>query len=122
MLLAATTTAEVEQEVFQLKAGKAPGPDGFTTNFFHFFWDIVQNEVWEVVEESKSTHWLLPALNATFITLIPKEDRDALPSEYRPIALCNLIYKIISKVIANRMKKLLPLIISPEQTRYVEGR
>ena len=75
MLLAATTTAEVEQVVFKLKARKFPGPDGFTTNFFHFFWDIIQNEVWEVVEESRSTQKMLPYLNATFITLNPKDDR-----------------------------------------------
>ena len=49
MLLTTTSLAEVEKEVFQLKEGKAPGPDGFTTNFFHFFWETIQNEVWDVV-------------------------------------------------------------------------
>ena len=54
--------------------------------------------------------------------MVPKEDSVASPNKYIPIALCNVIYKIISKVIANRMKKLLPLIISLEKTGYVEGR
>ena len=67
-------------------------------------------------------HWLLPSLNATFIALIPKEEESCTPDKFRPIALCNIIYKIISKVIANRLKPLLPLLISQEQAGYVEGR
>ena len=67
-------------------------------------------------------HWVLPALNSTFIALVPKEATSNKPEKYRPIALCNVIYKLISKVIANRLKPLLPLLISPEQTGYVEGR
>jgi len=106
----------------QLKDGKAPRPDGFTANFFHEFWDLIKAEVWELVEESRSTHWVLPALNSTFIALVPKEAESHKPEKYRPIALCNVIYKLISKVIANRLKPLLPLLISPEQTGYVEGR
>ena len=67
-------------------------------------------------------HWILPSLNATFIALILKEEQPSKPEKFRPIALCNMIYKFISKVIANRLKPLMPLLISPEQTGYVEGR
>jgi len=67
-------------------------------------------------------HWILPSLNTTFITLIPKAEESNTPDKYRPIALCNVIYKLISKVLANRLKPLLPILISPEQTGYVEGR
>jgi len=90
--------------------------------FFHKFWDLIKFEVWQVVEESRTLRWLYPGLNATFIALIPKGEDSITPDKYRPIALCNLIYKIISKVIATRLKPLLPLIISPEQSGYVEGR
>lgn len=65
--------------------------------------------------------WILPSLNATFLALIPKGDEPNTPEKYKPIALCNVIYKLISKVLANRLKPLLPLLISLEQTRYVEG-
>jgi len=65
---------------------------------------------------------MLPGMNATFIALIPKEAHHSTPYKFRPIALCNIIYKIVSKVIASRLKLLLPLIISPEQSGYVEGR
>ena len=75
-----------------------------------------------MVEESRTLHWLLPALNSTFIALIPKEENIRTPDKFRPIALCNVIYKVISKVIANRLKPLLALLISQEQSGYVEGR
>lgn len=113
---------EVEDAMAQLKDGKAPGPDRFTANFFHEFWELISTEVWELVEESRSMHWILPSLNSTFLALIPKGDESNTPEKYMPIALCNVIYKLISKVLANRLKPLLPLLISPEQTGYVEGR
>lgn len=74
------------------------------------------------MEESRTLRWMYPGLNATFINLIPKEGDSNTPDKYRPIALCNIIYKIASKIIASRLKVLLPLIISPEQTGYVEDR
>jgi hypothetical protein len=78
--------------------------------------------VWEVVEESRASGVVLPALNATFLTLIPKEERVTNPKHFRPIALCNVIYKVITKVIATRLKPILPYLISNEQSGYVEGR
>eukprot|EP00253_Pinus_taeda_P012160 PITA_12160 len=64
---------------------------------------------------------MYPGLNATFLALIPKSAEANKPEKYRPIALSNITYKIVSKVIANRLKPLLPLLISPEQSGYVEG-
>jgi hypothetical protein len=116
------TQEEVNQAVKTMPPGKAPGPDGFTTDFFHYCWDLIKHEVWEVIEESRASGLVLPALNATFLTLIPKEERVTNPKQFRPIALCNVIYKIITKVIANRLKPILPFVISKEQAGYVEGR
>eukprot|EP00253_Pinus_taeda_P003053 PITA_03053 len=122
LLLRPILMQEVDDAMSQLKEGKAPGPDGFTTTFFHTFWDLLKHEVWQIVEESRNLHWLLPSLNSTFIALIPKEEDSITHDKYKPIALCNVIYKVISKVIANRLKPLLPLLISLEQSGYVEGR
>jgi hypothetical protein len=102
--------------------GKAPGPDGFTTDFFHYYWDMIREEVWQVVEESRTSGQVLLTLNATFLTLIPKEERVTHPKQYRPISLCNVIYKIITKVIATHLKPILPFVISKEKVGYVEGR
>jgi hypothetical protein len=74
------------------------------------------------VDESHKKQWVLPAFNATFLTLIQKEDNAASPSKYRPISLCNVVYKIITKVISNRLKPLLTILISQKQMGYVEGR
>ena len=101
--------------------GKASGPDGFTSNFFHYFWDLIKEEVFEIIEESRDKKGVLKAFNATFLTLISKEAGADSPDKFRPIALCNVIYKIISKVIANRLKPLLPNLICPEQSRFVES-
>eukprot|EP00253_Pinus_taeda_P021755 PITA_21755 len=122
LLLKPISMQEVETTAFSLKAGKAPGPDGFTSNFFHYFWELIKWEVWKIAEESRSMRWMYPGLNATFIALIPKSEESNRPDKYRPIALCNIIYKIISKVVALRLKPVLPHIISPEQSGYVEGR
>jgi hypothetical protein len=108
------TQEEVDQAVKYMPLGKAPGPDGFTTDFFHHCWDLIKKDVWEVVEESRTSVVVLPALNATFLTLIPKEERVTNPKEFRPIALCNIIYKIITKVVANRLKPILTHVISKE--------
>ena len=102
--------------------GKASGPDSFTSNFFHFFWDLVKEDVLNIVEEFRTKKGVLKAFNATFLTLIPKEVGADTLDKFRPIPLCNVIYKIISKVIANRLKPLLPMLISPEQSGFVEGR
>lgn len=119
LLLKPVKLQEVENAVHQLKEGKAPRPDGFTSNFFHNFWELIKLEVWQIVEESRTMRWMLPAMNATFIALIPKEAHSNTPDKFRPIALCNIIYKIVSKIVASRLKPLLPLLISPEQSGYV---
>ena len=63
--------------------------------------------------------WL--ALNATFLTLIPKENKPSTPSKFHPIALYNVLYKIITKIISNHLNPLVPSLISMEQTSYMEG-
>ena len=105
-----------------MSQGKSPSPDGFTSNLFHFFWDMIKEEVWAIVEESQKRKGVLKAFNAMFLSLIPKGEGTDTIGKFRPISLCNVIYKIVSKVIENRLKPLLPGLISPEQSGFVEGR
>ena len=86
------------------------------------FWHIVGDNVVSVVLEFLNTSYLLPDLNHTYIVLIPKIKNPVKVSDYRPISLCNVIYKIIAKVLANRLKQVLPYIISPTQSALVPRR
>ena len=74
------------------------------------------------VLEFLNTGYMIPDLNRTYIVLIPKIKNSVKVSNYRPISLCNVIYKIIAKVLANRLKQILPQIISPTQSAFVPGR
>jgi hypothetical protein len=103
---------EIDQVLQEMPNRKAPGPDGFTVDFFKSCWDIFKHDVYRVVEDSRRSTSILKALNATMIALIPKENEAKTPYWYRPIALCNVVYKIISKVIENRLKPLLPTLVS----------
>lgn len=121
-LLRVVSMEEVEEAVKSMPNDKALGPDGFIINFYKACWPTIKTEVWEVVEDSRRSCSILKSLNSTFLALIPKEEEANSLEKFRPIALCNVIYKIISKVIANRLKSILPELISEEQSGYVEGR
>ena len=91
-------------------------------DFFKACWDIVKLDILNVVEDSRGSKTILKSLNTSFISMIPQQDLAQIADKYRPIALCNVVYKIISKVVANRLKPLLPSLVSEEQSGYVEGR
>lgn len=92
---------------------KSAGPDGSNVDFFKACWNIVKQEILQVVEDSKRHRTILKALNSSFIALIPKQELAQTPNRFRPIALCIVVYK--SKVVANRLKPLLPTLVSGEQ-------
>jgi hypothetical protein len=75
-----------------------------------------------MVEESRKKGRVIGALNATFLSLIPKSENPGNFGDYRPIALCNPLYKIITKIISNTIKSLLSFGISKEQFGFLEGR
>lgn len=84
-------------------------------------WDLVKEEIWEVVEESSRTGWILKTFNVTFLSLIPKEHGVDSPGKFMSISLCNVILKIITEVMANRLKPLMSGLVSPEQSGFIEG-
>lgn len=87
---------------------KSSGPDGFTVEFFQAAWSIVGGE-FVIAVQSFFHYGLLPReINATVLNLIPKKTDDSTMEGYRPIACCNLIYKVISKILANKLKEILP--------------
>ena len=108
--------------VFQMGPTKALGPDGMNALFYQKFWHIVGNDVMNAVLDFLNNGVMLPNLNHPNIVLIPKVKNPEKMSKYRLISLCNVVYKIISKVLANRLKQVLPDIISPTQSAFVPGR
>ena len=110
--------SEVDLALKQMNPLKAPGPDGMPPLFFQQFWPTIGEEVSEAVLNCLNSGMIPHSINRTFITLIPKVKSPVRVSEFRPIALCNTLYKIISKVLANRLKKLLPSVISETQSAF----
>ena len=117
-LLFPITQEEVNDTMQQTPTGKALRPDGFTVDFFHNYWHFIKADVWQIVEESHKTLGILFAFNSKFLTLIPKEDKETTAQAFPPIALCKVIFKLIT----NQIKPLLPNLVSKDQTGYVEGR
>ena len=110
---------KVAQQMYPLKA---PGPDGMRPLFFQHFWPTCGAVVSKMVLDFLNQGIPPPNFNETHIVLISKIKEPKRVTDYRPISLCNVTYKIVSKVIANRLKKILPSIISETQSAFVHGR
>lgn len=101
--------------VYNIGADKAPGPDGLTTSFYQQCWDIVGEDGIREVKHFFLTSLMRPGVNHTNICMIPKIDKPITLSDYRPIALCNILYKIISILVVSRLKGFLDKIVSISQ-------
>ncbi|CAJ2636059.1 unnamed protein product [Trifolium pratense] len=113
---------EFKDVVFSMEADKCPGPDGFNPGFYHNFWDLCGNEIFEAGCSWLECGAFPPSLNSTNIALIPKGDSQASMKDWRPISLCNVLYKIVAKVLANRLKPILEKCISENQSAFIPGR
>ena len=101
---------------------KGPGPNGMPPLFFQTYWTDLSMDVTHVVLSCLNSCSILKSINHTFITLIPKVNNLEKVSNFRPISFCNVIYKIISKLIANRLKPVLNSIISETQSAFIANR
>nr|ABN08038.1 RNA-directed DNA polymerase (Reverse transcriptase) [Medicago truncatula] len=99
-----------------------PGPDGLNSAFYHRFWKELGGEIFFVASSWLTSGSFPPELNATHIVLAPKGDNPEYMKDLRPISLCNVLYKIISKVLANRLRPLIDKWISTEQAAFVPSR
>lgn len=95
--------------------GKILGPDGILVEFYLGLFEILEQDLSDVVEESMNYGKVLGALNLTFITMIPKKQDDITFVDYRPIYLWNMIYKLISKIIFTKLKGILSNIVLDEK-------
>jgi hypothetical protein len=121
-LLMAFTAEEVHVALRQMAPLKAPGPDGLSAGFFIDNWSAVGEDVCKIVLNVLNSGVMNIGMNFTHIALVPKITNPVKVTDFRPISLCNVIYKLISKVLANRLKVWLPKIISPYQSAFIQGR
>ncbi|KAL0313359.1 UNVERIFIED_CONTAM: hypothetical protein Sradi_5735200 [Sesamum radiatum] len=112
---------EIKQAIFDIDETKAPRPDGYSLGFFKAAWLVVGREVTQAILEFFSTGRLLKQVNATLISLIPKVSTPTVVGEFRPISCCNVLYKVITKVLVQRMRSILDKLISPSQNAFVPG-
>ena len=113
---------EVETALKSMGPLKAPGPDGFNPLFFQAQWKQVSGNVIDFVRKVFENPCLIREVNQTFLVLIPKVPNPEFIRDFRPISLCNVIYKLITKIIVNRIKPVMSTIISPNQCSFVPGR
>lgn len=97
---------EVHTALFEMSPSKAMGKDVFNTFFYQNNWDTIGDSVWELISKAFETGIFPTEINATLLVLIPKIDSPENLSQFRPISLCNVLYKVITKVLANRMKRI----------------
>lgn len=116
------TDIEIKNVVFQLGGSKAPGPDGFSDLFYQHSWDVVGGQVCDLVKDFFHNGFSLENLNITNLVLIPKVENPESVGNFRPISLCNFSYKVVSKVITNRLKDIMPKITSENRRAFVPGR
>ena len=116
------TKTEIDDVIPQLGALRAPGPDGYQALFYQKNWALVADKVYEMVLQALQGKGLPQGINSTHIALLPKIQTPETAAHFRPIGLCNVSYKIITKVIVNRLKPILPILISNTQASFVPGR
>ena len=112
----------MKQALNQMGPLKAPGPDSMAPIFYQRYWHIVGNDLIASILACLKDGSLLKKINHTHICLIPKVKNPECVKDFRPISLCNVVYKIIAKVLANRLRKILPRIILEAQSAFVPGR
>eukprot|EP00253_Pinus_taeda_P013620 PITA_13620 len=122
ILLRPAIEAEIADIVWSMEPDKAPGPDGFSIHFYRKCWDLIKTDLTRMVHGFMRKAKIGGGINSTFLALIPKEASPSSFDRYRPISLCNSSYKIVAKLLANRIKPLLQKLISPAQGGFVKGK
>ena len=105
-----------------MEPNKAPGPDGFSIHFYRVCWNYIKFDLLRMISTFLSKAKVGRNTNSTFLALIPKEVNPASFDRFRPISLCNASYKILAKLLANRLEPLLGSLKSPLQGGFVQGR
>jgi len=113
---------EIKEAVWSCGGDKCPGPDGFNFNFIKEFWGVLKPEFRRFVDEFHVNGSFPRGNNASFLALIPKVNHPQSLNEYRPIFLIGCMYKVIAKLLANRLRHVIPVLIDERQTAFIKDR
>lgn len=113
---------EIETALFQMGPFKAPGPDGLPPGFYQRHWQTVGPSICQFVQNAFKDQSFPAHMNEVLISLIPKVKNPETVSEFRPIALTNVVTKLITKVVANRFKQAIPKLVDQSQCAFTPGR
>lgn len=113
---------EVHDALFDMAPLKASGIDGLHAQFYQSQWNTIGDSLFSMVKKGFENGEIEPFLNKTLLVLIPKVKRPKVVTQFRPISLCTVPYKVLSEVIVNRLKPLMPILVVENQTSFVRGR
>lgn len=103
---------EVLEALASLKEDNAPGPDGFPMKFYKVFWEVIKDDVMAVLSDFNQRASWCRSLNLNFISLIPKKNGAKVLNDFRPICLLSSVYKLLAKILARRLGRVLSDLIS----------
>jgi len=116
------TCEEVKRAVWDCDSFKSPGPDGVSFGFLKDFWDLLQDDLMRFLVEFHRNGKLTKGWNSTFIALIPKVSSPQRLNDFRPISLVGCVYKVLAKVLANRLRSVVGSVVSESQSAFVKGK
>nr|GEX32530.1 putative RNA-directed DNA polymerase [Tanacetum cinerariifolium] len=116
------TLEEIKEAVWDFGSSKACGPDGFSLAFVKKYWDIIQKDLYDFINSFFTSSELPYGANSSFFTLIPKVNNPTLITDFCPVSLIGIHYKIIANILAYRLSKVIDKIVSKEQSAFISGR
>ena len=115
------TTNEITTALFSMDMHASPGPDGFGASFYKSFWTLLRDDVLQLFHGFHSGQLDLDGLNRSLLVLLPKKEGVRTANAFRPISLQNCPMKMFTKVLVNRLKPAIPIIVDADQTGFVHG-
>lgn len=116
------TLQELHTIIKAMRSNASPGPDGLNAGFYKSAWAWLSKDVHKLVSDFYASAALDQEITQTYLTLIPKKMQPILPQDFRPISLCNVIYRLIAKTLADRLKPYLPNFIDHGQSAFIKNR
>lgn len=119
---AAPIDSEIKEAIFAMGPLKSPGPDGLHLVFFHVHWDILSDSMCSLAKEVFRNLSQVRGVFETLLVHMPKVESPMLLKKFRPISLCNVVCKIVTKIVATQMRQLMSFLVSSNQCSFVPRR